>query len=85
MTTCPFCKCDPYHYVDIGVGYEAVAVTCCEAGIEFFDHTRQSETVTLEREEFMAIGYALAMLRRPARHVTISELRAGLAATGGQQ
>lgn len=30
MTDCPFCGLDPYHYVDNGVGMEAVAVTCCE-------------------------------------------------------
>ncbi len=29
---CPFCKCDPYEYVDIGIGYQAVAVNCCEYG-----------------------------------------------------
>jgi hypothetical protein len=36
MTRCPFCTQDPYHYVDNGVGMEAVAVTCCEPGIGFF-------------------------------------------------
>ncbi len=34
--TCPFCKRDPYHYVDNGVGMEAVAVTCCELGIGLY-------------------------------------------------
>ncbi|SFQ46916.1 hypothetical protein SAMN05216229_12367 [Geopseudomonas sagittaria] len=33
MSTCPFCKRDPYHYVDIGVGYQAAAVDCCDLGI----------------------------------------------------
>ena len=31
---CPFCKCDPYEYVDVGVGMVPVAVNCCDAGIE---------------------------------------------------
>lgn len=26
---CPFCKHHPYEYVDIGVGMERVAITCC--------------------------------------------------------
>lgn len=30
---CPFCKLDPYEYVDIGVGYQAVAVSCCDLGV----------------------------------------------------
>lgn len=29
---CPFCKQDPYEYVNIGIGSQAVAVNCCEAG-----------------------------------------------------
>lgn len=36
---CPFCGHDPYHYVDNGVGMEAVAVTCCENGIALFQHS----------------------------------------------
>ena len=34
---CPFCGHDPYEYVDIGVGYERVAVTCCSLGVMLFD------------------------------------------------
>jgi len=34
---CPFCGLDPYEYVDIGVGYEAVGVSCCEYGVAYFD------------------------------------------------
>ena len=30
MSRCPFCERDPYHYVDNGVGMEAVAITCCD-------------------------------------------------------
>lgn len=35
---CPFCGYDPYHYVDIGVGWQAVAVTCCNLGIGLFQY-----------------------------------------------
>lgn len=30
---CTFCSRDPYEYVDIGVGFQAVAVSCCDDGI----------------------------------------------------
>lgn len=30
---CPFCRCDPFHYEDIGVGFDAVAIVCCDLGI----------------------------------------------------
>lgn len=33
---CPFCGHDPYHYVDNGVGMEAVAVNCCDYGVALF-------------------------------------------------
>lgn len=36
--TCPFCKCDPYHYVDVGVGHVPAAVDCCDLGIGLFSH-----------------------------------------------
>lgn len=39
---CAFCKRDPYEYVDIGVGYQAVAVSCCDEGIavyQYYDKT----------------------------------------------
>lgn len=62
---CPFCGHDPYHYVDIGVGMEAVAVTCCELGIELFDH-RNTGDVTISREEFSEIATKLMDLRREA-------------------
>ena len=29
---CPFCGNHPYEWVDIGVGSQPVAVTCCSAG-----------------------------------------------------
>ena len=35
---CPFCGEDPYHYVDIGVGMQRVAVVCCGEGIALFQH-----------------------------------------------
>lgn len=35
---CPFCKRDPYEYVDVGVGLMPVAVTCCDLGYELIQH-----------------------------------------------
>lgn len=35
---CPFCKCDPYEYVDIGIGYARVAVSCCDYGISLIQY-----------------------------------------------
>ena len=37
-TRCPFCGHDPYHYVDIGVGYEPAAVNCCDLGVDLFQY-----------------------------------------------
>ena len=37
-TRCPFCGHDPYHYVDIGVGYEPAAVICCDLGVDLFQY-----------------------------------------------
>lgn len=42
--SCPFCKCDPFEYVDNGVCMEPVAVTCCGLGIDLYlrnKHIRQ--------------------------------------------
>lgn len=36
MSICPFCKQDPFEYVDIGVGYAPVAVNCCDLGIGLY-------------------------------------------------
>lgn len=59
---CPFCGHDPYHWVDIGVGMERVAVTCCEFGVELFDH-RCAGDVTMSREEFIDLANQLRKKR----------------------
>jgi hypothetical protein len=65
MTTCPFCSCDPFHYVDNGLGMEAVAVTCCDLGDAYFRGARPAlEEVTMEWSEFVEIGNRLARLAR---------------------
>ncbi len=49
---CPFCRRDPYHYVDNGVGMEAVAVTCCERGIallQYGDEELQADVALREQ------------------------------------
>ena len=54
---CPFCDRDPFHYVNNGVGMEAVAVTCCEMADLYFRGARPApEEVTLSWEEFTKIG-----------------------------
>lgn len=37
MKRCPFCKRDPYHYVDVGVGYVPVAIVCCDLGVALYN------------------------------------------------
>lgn len=59
--SCPFCGRDPFHYVDNGLGMEAVAVTCCDLGDKYFRGMRPDpETVTLDWGEFVEIGGKLA-------------------------
>ena len=58
--TCPFCGRDPFHYVDNGVGMEAVAVTCCDLGDMFFRGARPDpKTIEMSWEEFRDIGHRL--------------------------
>ncbi|RXN87988.1 hypothetical protein C7R54_15540 [Achromobacter aloeverae] len=44
---CPFCKCDPYEYVDVGVGFVPVAVTCCDLGIDLIQYGGKKARQTL--------------------------------------
>ena len=60
---CPFCGCDPYEYVDIGVGSQPVAVTCCELGVAYFDR-RSADTVSLSMEDFDAIADIFRAMRQ---------------------
>lgn len=64
MTICPFCGRDPFHYVDNGVGFEAVAVVCCENGDILFRGFRPvPEEVTLTWDDFVSIAATLTKLR----------------------
>lgn len=57
---CPFCERDPFHYVDNGIGMEAVAVDCCELGNLYFRGARAApEEIDLSWEEFSEIGQRL--------------------------
>lgn len=49
---CPFCGRDPYHYVDVGVGYQRAAVVCCDLGIGLIQYGDEqlAEEVKLRRE-----------------------------------
>lgn len=58
MNSCPFCGHDPYHYVDNGVGMEAVAVTCCDLGIALFSREKR-EAVTIPYHDFTEIAEKL--------------------------
>jgi transcription elongation factor Elf1 len=58
-TTCPFCEHDPYHYVDNGVGMEAVAVNCCELGITLFGRPEPIEKIEIWWDEFIEIANKL--------------------------
>lgn len=49
MTTCPICRCDPYEYVDVGVGMMPVAITCCEAGMLLFSRVESPAQKALRR------------------------------------
>jgi hypothetical protein len=55
---CPFCGHDPFHYVDNGLGMEAVAVNCCELGCEYFG-LHKPETVEIDRSDFDDIARKL--------------------------
>lgn len=53
--TCQFCGRDPFHYVDIGVGWEPVAVICCEAGIEHYEKQRREAEATITAGDHAAL------------------------------
>jgi hypothetical protein len=45
-SACPFCKRDPFHYVDNGVCDEAVAVNCCDLGYDLICRgTKQAKKI----------------------------------------
>ena len=57
---CPFCGRAPFHYVDNGLGMEAVAVTCCDLGDLFYRGARpEPEEVTMSWDDFQNIGNRL--------------------------
>lgn len=40
---CPFCKRDPHHYVDNGIGMEAVAIDCCDMGVALWSGDKKAK------------------------------------------
>lgn len=58
VDTCPFCGCNPFHYVDNGIGMEAVAVTCCDLGDMYFRGARPEidGDVTMDADTFRDVG-----------------------------
>lgn len=69
MAECPFCGHDPYHYVDNGVGMEAVAVTCCELGVELFGRHEPRETLEISWDEFTQVAHAIVAKRDENRRM----------------
>ena len=49
---CPFCGLHPFEYVDVGVGIVPVAVTCCGAGIAFFQYRKTAYQIHKIQREF---------------------------------
>lgn len=67
---CPFCGNHPFEYVDIGVGYQPVAVTCCGLGDLYYRGARpEPETVTLSWSEFRKLGDFLGSVRASLKHL----------------
>lgn len=66
MTTCPFCDCDPFEYVNVGDGMVAAAVTCCEYGDLYFRGARGPLTrdVAMDPDEFHSVGLKIDDLRQ---------------------
>lgn len=61
---CPFCGSDPYHYVDNGVGSEAVAVNCCELGVEYFARREEEPDIaTIGWDDFERFAKVFRALR----------------------
>ncbi len=52
---CPYCGCEPYEYVDVGVAMVPVAVTCCSAGIEFFQYNKTPHEIHKMQRELKRI------------------------------
>lgn len=66
MNNCPFCGNDPFHYVDNGVGMEAVAVNCCDLGYQYFvgyNCDEPSDTVTISRGTFNSFAEVFRAMR----------------------
>ena len=69
MSTCPFCGSDPFHYVDNGIGMEAVVVVCCELGDLYFRGARPEITadVVIDPDTFRAIGQRISAMQHELR------------------
>lgn len=80
---CIFCHRDPYHYVDIGVGFQAAAVNCCDLGVALYQHGDEDLARVADRiEELEKKNASLeAAIKRQAgaartlRECTLAEVR----------
>lgn len=63
---CPFCKNDPYHYVDIGVGMQPVAINCCDAGVDYFSRDAERNRVPAKILRLRQSGSVRRLIRSDA-------------------
>lgn len=75
---CPFCSRDPYHYADIGVGFERVAVTCCELGIALIQDGDELLMKEVELRREAAATLTALSTRLSEQEAEVGKLRAAL-------
>ncbi len=69
---CPFCGCDPYHYEDIGVGYQAVAIVCCDMGVSLYSGNK-AESAAARRILRLRSSHSPRRKARAQRLLTLME------------
>ena len=52
MATCPFCKQDPFHYVDNVVGFEPVEINFCDLGIDLYHGGKVAKQILELRQSY---------------------------------
>ncbi len=49
---CPFCRRDPFHYVDVGVGFVPAAIVCCDAGVDLYSGRGPARKILALRQSY---------------------------------
>lgn len=74
MRGCPFCKQDPYHYVDNGIGMEAVAVNCCEPMMTMCNRSNAPAAVLMRKKMLQYLDFRSSYSpRKKARAARLAE------------